>query len=76
MHMKLISRPLYLSRLNDLIDTPDIKIITGIRRSGKSKLLDAFAKHILSVDPTANIISIDLTKIRYEGLKDYHALND
>lgn len=74
--MKLISRPLYLSRLNDLIDTPDIKIITGIRRSGKSKLLDAFAKHILSVDPTANIISIDLTKIRYEGLKDYHALND
>lgn len=74
--MKLIDRTLYLSQLHDLINTPDIKIITGIRRCGKSKLLSAFANHIAKNDATANIISIDLTKIKFEHLKEYHALND
>lgn len=74
--MKLIDRTLYLQQLEDMINTPDIKIITGIRRSGKSKLLSAFSEHILKTDTSANIISIDLTKIKFEHLKDYHALND
>lgn len=74
--MKLIDRPLYLRQLEDLMNTPDIKIITGIRRSGKSKLLSAFSEHILRKDASANIISIDLTKIKFERLKEYHALND
>ena len=58
------------------MNTPDIKIVTGIRRSGKSKLLSAFAGYIRSVDSTANIIEIDLTKLRFEKLKEYHALNE
>lgn len=74
--MKLIDRTLYLQQLEAMINTPDIKIITGIRRSGKSKLLSAFSEHILKTDTSANIISIDLTKIKFEHLKDYHALND
>ena len=74
--MKLISRPHYINQLTDVINTPDIKIITGIRRSGKSKLLNAFASHIRQSNPTANIIEIDLTKLRFERLKDYHALNE
>lgn len=74
--MKLIDRSSYLCRLFDTINTPDIKILTGIRRSGKSKLLEAFASRIVKSDPTANIILIDLTKLRYEHLKEYHALND
>lgn len=74
--MKFIDRPLYLRQLEGLINTPDIKIITGIRRSGKSKLLSGFSEHILKTDASANIISIDLTKIKFEHLKDYHALND
>lgn len=74
--MKLIQRQLYINQLEGLINTPEIKIITGIRRCGKSKLLNAFAKHILQTDKTANIINIDLTKIKFEHLKEYHALND
>ena len=58
------------------MNTPDIKIVTGIRRSGKSKLLSAFADYIRHIDSTANIIEIDLTKLRFEKLKEYHALNE
>ncbi len=74
--MKLINRPHYISRLSAVKNTPEIKILTGIRRSGKSKLLSAFADYIRHGDSTANIIEIDLTKLRFEKLKEYHALNE
>ncbi len=73
--VKLIERTQYLNRLKDLQGTPDIKIITGIRRSGKSRLLQAFAAHIQQTDPTANIISIDFTQLQFEPLQEYHTLN-
>ena len=45
--MKLIERSTYLSEMMELVDAPDIKVITGVRRSGKSKLMEALAKKIL-----------------------------
>jgi len=40
--MKTITRTKYLDRMIGLNGTPDIKIITGIRRSGKSRLMQAY----------------------------------
>jgi len=73
--VKLINRESYLSRLISLKGTPDIKVITGIRRSGKSKLLEEYIDWIEAHETASNIIYIDLTQLTYEALKDYHALN-
>lgn len=74
--MKLIDRQTYLNKLVSLKGTPDIKVITGIRRSGKSKLLEEYIAWIQANDSNSNIIYIDLTQLKYEVLKEYHALND
>ncbi|MDE6696678.1 MAG: hypothetical protein K2K25_07345 [Muribaculaceae bacterium] len=39
--MKLIDRPQYIIKLIDVRNTPDIKVITGVRRAGKGyRVLD------------------------------------
>ena len=40
--MKNIVRHKYMDRLVNLNGTPDIKIITGIRRAGKSRLMQVY----------------------------------
>ncbi len=73
--MKLIERSFYLDKLKDVIGTPDIKVITGIRRSGKSKLLEAFRDYLLETDRDANMIHINFNLSEFESLLEYHALN-
>ena len=68
--MKLIQRPYYLNNLINVKDIPDIKIITGVRRSGKSKLLDAFYEYLLKDDQKKNIIHIKLNLKKNEKLLD------
>lgn len=74
--MRLINRENYLNKLINLKGTPDIKIITGIRRSGKSKILEEYIGWLEKNDLNCNIISIDLTNLKFEDLKEYHALNN
>ena len=66
--MKLIEREYYINRIIDVIDTPDIKIITGIRRCGKSKLMDRAIKHIDLLGYEKNIIRINLNLKKYYEL--------
>ena len=65
--MKLIERKKYLNTLIDVINTPEIKVITGVRRSGKSKLLDAFYDYLTTLK-NVNIIRIKLSLKKYEKL--------
>ena len=72
--MKLIERTLYLDRLKRVRNTPDIKIITGIRRSGKSELIRSYLKYIKETEPETNIIEIDYGNLKYDDIKDYKSL--
>ena len=74
--MKLIERTQYLNKLISVMGTPDIKVITGVRRSGKSKLLESFKDYIERTNPDAHIIHINFNLMKYECYKDYHVLND
>ncbi len=73
--MKLIERE-YLKELIGVMNTSDIKVITGVRRSGKSKLLEQFEEYIKNNVEDANIISINFNLLDYEDYMEYHKLND
>ncbi len=73
--MKLISRKRYLDRMIELKDTPDIKIITGIRRSGKSQLMQTYVEYLRNNFDNVNIIFIDYMDLAFEKIKEYHALH-
>ena len=71
--MKIIERKEYLDRLIRLKDTPDIKIITGLRRSGKSELVRAYMELIRTNEDT-NIIYVDFADLKFDDLKTYNEL--
>lgn len=73
--MKRIARTEYLNRIVELNQTPDIKIITGIRRSGKSELMRAYIEYLKSHFENINIIFVDFMDLAYEELKEYHVLH-
>lgn len=73
--MNRIIRNKYLKKLIDLSGTPDIKVITGVRRSGKSVLLQQFADYLKNTEKDVNIISVNLQELEYDYLLDYHKLH-
>lgn len=72
--MKLIKREQYLNKLINVVGTPDIKVITGVRRCGKSKLLESFKTYLKKEILDCNIIQINFNLPSYEHLLTYHAL--
>lgn len=72
--MKLIQRTFYLEKLINTMNTPDIKVITGVRRAGKSKLLEEFKDYIINNVKDYNIIHINYNLTKFENLKEYHKL--
>ena len=67
--MKLIERKSYLNQLINVMNTPDIKVITGVRRCGKSKLMDAFISYVQKQSANNNVIRIKLNLKEFESLK-------
>ncbi len=74
--MKLIERRQYLDKLINVRGTPDIKVITGVRRSGKSKLLEAYREYVESNVLDCNIIQINFNLPDFDDLLNYRALYD
>lgn len=74
--MPWVERASYLERLRSVERTGDIKVITGVRRSGKSELMKAFSAELKKRDPLSNSLYIDLLDLDNEELLEYHALHD
>ena len=75
--IKIINRPKYLEQLIQNKDIDLVKIITGIRRCGKSSLLDLFHQYLLDNGvKESNIIHMNLESLRYRTLKDYLTFYD
>ena len=74
---ELINRPEYLNQLIQNKDVDLVKIVTGIRRCGKSSLLDLFHQHLLNHGVADSIIiHMNLESLRYRDLKDYLVFYD
>lgn len=70
-----INRPEYLKFLLDWQDKQIIKVVSGIRRCGKSTLFDLFQAELLRQGVTSEqIITLNFEDAEYEQLCEYHAL--
>ena len=71
----MIVRQTYLEKLKLMRDKKIIKVITGVRRSGKSTLLEMYRDFLVSsgVHPSC-CQYINFEDLRWESLKDYHTL--
>ena len=72
----MINRPEYLEKLRRWKGRDVIKVVTGVRRCGKSTLLRLFARELEQVGVNAkHIISINLEQMENDNLLDPHALH-
>lgn len=73
----LINRQEYLNQLIENKDVNLVKVLTGIRRCGKSSILDLFHKYLLNVGVNENnIIHMNFESLKYRDLTDYLKLYD
>lgn len=71
----MIERPNYLQELISFKEKDLIKIVTGIRRCGKSTLFDLYIDYLLSNDVNKNqIIRINLEEYEFNDILDYNDL--
>ncbi len=71
----MVERSEYLEQLKQWKDEQVIKVVTGIRRCGKSTLLKQYQQGLkASGIPDAQIISVNFEELEYEDLLDYKKL--
>ena len=74
---QLINRPEYVNQLIANKDVDLVKIVTGIRRCGKSSLLKLFHQYLVDHGvPDSHIIHMNLESLRYRTISDYLAFYD
>lgn len=75
--MQLIARDRYLEWLLSWKDKHVIKVVSGVRRCGKSKLFEIYRNHLMQHGVTAGqIIAINFEELEYEDLTSYRELYD
>ena len=73
----MIKRELYMKRIRPFINTDLIKVMTGIRRCGKSVMLDLIKEELVEsgIEPS-QFISINFEDLRYAHLQTAKALHE
>ncbi|MHC1724363.1 MAG: ATP-binding protein [Aminipila sp.] len=71
----MILRDNYMERIKAYKDNPLIKVVTGIRRCGKSTLLLLYKEYLLSIGVSKDhIININFELMEYDEIRDYKVL--
>ncbi|MEG0526248.1 MAG: AAA family ATPase [Longicatena sp.] len=72
-----IERPIYLNKLIEFKDKDIVKIVTGIRRCGRSTLLDLYEDYLLvSGVKNENILRMNMESLKHRDLLEYLAFYD
>ena len=71
----IIKREKYIDNILDFKDKPVIKVLTGLRRSGKSEILNSLIMELEKMNVLSrNIIYINFESLKYENIKNYKSL--
>jgi len=71
-----IERKLYTEHLKKFMNVDLVKIITGIRRSGKSAVLELFREDILKITDDEHVISLNFEDAEFDFITDYKVLHE
>lgn len=73
----MVERTIYISKLIKAKDKQIIKVVTGVRRCGKSTLLEQFCNYLRGQGVSEKqIVFLNFERVENEPLLDYHVLYD
>ena len=65
----MINRPMYIDKIMPYVDTPFVKILTGVRRCGKSTILKLIMEQLKARGiPEERIVGYRFDSMEYEGM--------
>ena len=74
--MEYIFRDKYIERIKKFIDKPIVKILTGMRRVGKSTILNIIKDYVLKDVPDENKIYMNFESFEFFDIKDANSLKE
>ena len=76
MQKPVYNRAVYIGKIEPFIEKNIVKVLTGHRRVGKSRMLYLLMEKIKKNEPKANIIYINKEDIAFDAIRNYHDLNN